>query len=78
MRDKKLKGLNGSIARAEKRIKELETIKQKVDDFKAKNAELNRRIEIIQVLEKNRTGPLCVMDALGKSTPNRAWIDEFS
>jgi len=29
MQDKKLKGLNGSIARAEKRIKELETIKQK-------------------------------------------------
>lgn len=78
MQDKKLNGVYGSIAQAEQRIKELEAIKQKVDDFKAKNAELNRRIEIIQVLEKNRTGPLYVMDALGKSTPNRAWIDEFS
>jgi len=78
MQDQKLKDVNGGIAKAEKRIKELEVIKKKVDDFKAKNKELNRRIEIIKVLEKNRTGPLYVMDALGNSIPNRAWIEEFT
>lgn len=70
--------VNRRIAKAEKRIKELEIVKKKVDEFKAKNAELNRRIEIINVLEKNRTGPLYVMDALSRAIPNKAWIDEFT
>ncbi len=74
----RIEEVNRRIAKAEKRIKELEVIKKKVDEFKAKNAELNRRIEIINVLEKNRTGPLYVMDALSQAIPNKAWIDEFT
>jgi type IV pilus assembly protein PilN len=74
----KIDEVNRKTARAEKRIKELEAVKKKVDDFKAKNAELKRRIEIINVLEKNRTGPLYVMDALSQAMPNKAWIDEFT
>jgi type IV pilus assembly protein PilN len=74
----KIDDVNRKIAKAEKRIKELEAVKKKVDDFKAKNAELNRRIEIINVLERNRTGPLYVMDALSHAMPNKAWIDEFT
>ncbi len=74
----KIEEVNRGIAKAEKRIKELEVVKKKVDEFKAKNAELNRRIEIINVLEKNRTGPLYVMDALSHAVPNKAWIDEFT
>ena len=64
MQGRQIEEVNRKIARAEKRIKELEKIKEKVDDFKAKNDELNRRIDIIKVLESNRTGPLFVMDAL--------------
>jgi type IV pilus assembly protein PilN len=78
MQAKKIDEVNRSIAKAEKRIKALEAVKKKVDDFKAKNAELNRRIEIIGVLEKNRTGPLYVMDALSRAMPNKAWVDEFT
>ena len=78
VQERKLEDVNRGIAKAEKRIKALEIVKQKVDDFKAKNAELNRRIEIIDVLEKNRTGPLYVMDALSHAVPNKAWIDEFT
>ena len=74
----RIEEVNRRIAKAEKRIKELEVVKKKVDEFKAKNAELNRRIEIINVLEKNRTGPLYVMDALSQAIPNKAWIDEFT
>ena len=77
MQDKELNSLNARIDKAQKRIKELEVVKKKVDDFKARNTELNRRIEIIKVLEDSRTGPLYVMDSLGKDIPNRAWVDEF-
>ena len=47
LQNKRIEDLNRQIRVAENRIKELEVIKKKVDDFKAKNAELSRRIEII-------------------------------
>ena len=78
MQGRHIEEVNRKIARAEKRIKELEKIKEMVDDFKAKNEELNRRIDIIKVLESNRTGPLFVMDALADAIPNKAWLDEFT
>ena len=62
----------------QKRLKELEEIKKKVDDYKARNAELERRIKLIQELEDNRTGPLFVMDSLSKSIPERSWINKFT
>ncbi len=78
MQGRQIVEVNRKITRAEKRVKELEVIKQKVDEFKAKNEEINRRIEIIKVLESNRTGPLFVMDALAGAMPNKAWLDEFT
>ncbi len=78
IQNNRIEDVNSGIAKAEKRVKELEAVKKKVDDFKAKNNELNRRIEIINVLERNRTGPLYVMDALADAIPNKAWIDEFA
>ncbi len=78
MQGRRIEEVDRKITRAEKRVKELEAIKEKVDDFKAKNEELNRRIEIIKVLESNRTGPLFVMDALAEAIPNKAWLDEFT
>lgn len=78
MQGRRIEEVDRKITRAEKRVKELEAIKEKVDDFKAKNEELNRRIDIIKVLESNRTGPLFVMDALAEAIPNKAWLDEFT
>lgn len=78
IQNKKIEDVNGRVVKAEKRVRELEAIKKKVDDFKAKNNDLNRRIEIINVLERNRTGPLYVMDSLADAIPNKAWIDEFA
>lgn len=78
IQNKRIDDVNARAATAEKRVRELEVIKKQVDDFKAKNNELNRRIEIINVLERNRTGPLYVMDSLADAIPNKAWIDEFS
>lgn len=75
---KQLSDVMEKTARVQKRLKELEEIKKKVDDYKARNAELERRIKLIQELEDNRTGPLFVMDSLSKSIPERLWLDKFT
>ena len=74
----KIEGVKSEIARVKKEVDQLEEIKKKVDDFKAKSQELRRKIEVINTLEKNRTGPLFVMEALSRDIPERAWIDSFS
>lgn len=78
VQSKRIRDTNNQIVEAEKRIKALEVIKNKVEEFKAKNKELENKIKVISVLEENRNGPLLVMDALGQAIPNRAWIDRFS
>jgi len=78
VQSKRIRDTNNQIAEAEKRIKALEVIKNKVEEFKAKNKELENKIKVISVLEENRNGPLLIMDALGQAIPNRAWVDRFS
>jgi type IV pilus assembly protein PilN len=78
VQSKRIRDTNNEIAEVEKRIKALEVIRNKVEEFKAKNKELENKIKIISVLEENRNGPLLVMDALGQAIPNRAWVDKFS
>jgi len=65
-------------ARVNKRIKELDVIRKKVEEFKVQNKKLEERIKIIAQLEKNRVGPLYVMDALSNNIPETAWISAFS
>ena len=75
---KQLSDVTERTAKVQKRLAELESIKKKVDDYKARSAELERRINLIQELEDNRTGPLFVMDSLSRSIPERSWLDKFT
>ena len=75
---KSLRDVNRETLRVEKRIKDLENVKKKVEAFKAKNVELERRIKLIELLEQNRAAQLYVMESLAAAIPQRAWIDKFS
>ena len=75
---KSLRDVNRETLRVEKRIKDLENVKKKVEAFKAKNVELERRIKLIEMLEQNRAAQLYVMKSLAEAIPQRAWIDKFS
>jgi type IV pilus assembly protein PilN len=75
---KTLRDVNKETLMVQKRIKVLEDVKEKVEAFKAKNAELERRIKLIELLEQNRAGQLYVMQSLARAIPERAWIDKFA
>lgn len=78
IQNKKIHEVRAEAVRVEKRIKELEKVRKKVEEFKRKNKELEKRIQVIAQLEKNRVGPLYVMDSLSKSIPDKAWINNFN
>ncbi len=75
---KTLRDVNKATLMVEKRIKDLEDVKKKVEAFKAKNVELERRIKLIEQLEQNRAGQLYVLESLAGAIPERAWIDKFT
>lgn len=78
IQSKRIADVNDKITGVKKQIAKLEEVKKKVEDFKAKNKELEERIRAIAILEENRTGPLFIMDSLAAAMPDRAWIDKFS
>jgi type IV pilus assembly protein PilN len=75
---KTLRDVNKATLMVEKRIKDLEDVKKEVEAFKAKNAELERRIKLIEQLEQDRAGQLYVLESLAGAIPERAWIDKFT
>ena len=76
--NQQISSIEDETVQVNKRIKELDVIKKKVEKFKVQNKKLEERIKVIARLEKNRVGPLYVMDALSSEIPERAWISAFS
>ena len=73
----KIEKTRNEIRTTEKKIKALKDVEEQVNEFKEKNKELERRIQIIADLEKKRSGPLYVMDSLSTSIPARSWVDNI-
>lgn len=73
----KIENTQAKINSTQKKIDALKDVEKKVEEFKKKNEELQKRIELIATLEKKRSGPVLVVDALSRAIPERAWVNEF-
>lgn len=73
----KIKNTRNEIKNTDKKITALKDVEEQVNEFKEKNKELERRIQIIADLEKKRSGPLYVMDSLSSSIPARSWVNDI-
>lgn len=65
-----------SIAQAE--VEALGAVIKEVEEYKAKKAELERKIGIINDLKANQKGPVRVMDYVSKSLPELLWLDRMT
>jgi type IV pilus assembly protein PilN len=65
-----LAGLQGDIAVVNKKVKGVESLRRAIGDLKNK-------INVIEELTKNRTGPVQVMENLSSAIPARLWLTEF-
>lgn len=65
-----------SIAQAE--VEALGAVIKEVEEYKAKKAELERKIGIINDLKANQKGPVRVMDYVSKSLPELLWLDRLT
>jgi type IV pilus assembly protein PilN len=66
------------IAAVEQTLKSLESQVRDVKDLEAKQKALDAKLKVISDLGRKRVGPVGVMNDLGKATPDRVWLTDFS
>ncbi|HEY5191255.1 MAG TPA: PilN domain-containing protein, partial [Candidatus Deferrimicrobium sp.] len=71
----KISRLDAEIAKANTDIARLQKEIGEVEKFKARKAELQKKVDIISNLQKGRTGPVRHFEALSAAIPEKCWID---
>ncbi len=75
---RKIDTLNADIGKASARIELLKKEIGEVEKFKARKAELQKKVDIISNLQKGRVGPVGLLDAISSATPENSWIEKMT
>lgn len=73
-----LEAKKAEVAAAEEEVRKLQSVLEEVEEFKAKKAELERKIQVINDLRDNQRGPVQVMDAISRALPELLWLDRMN
>src|SRR5436305_150167 len=65
------------VAAAQREVDQLASVIKEVEDYKAKKAELERKIGVINDLKANQRGPVRVMDYISRALPELLWLDSM-
>ena len=73
-----LKETRSDIAAAEQQLKAFEAQRQQIEEYKARKAEIVRKLDVITRLERGRAGPVRMLEELSHRIPERVWLTELS
>jgi type IV pilus assembly protein PilN len=73
----KIRTLQQNIQKANADIERLRKEIGEVEKFKARKAELQKKVDIISQLQTDRTGPVKLFEALSAAIPEKCWIDKL-
>jgi type IV pilus assembly protein PilN len=73
-RGAELKSLNNKARATQEEIAQLDRIIGEVKNIKDQQAALREKLDTLDRLKANRTGPVKVLDALATVTPKRLWL----
>lgn len=74
----KIESLNTGIRQANVEVARLQKQIGEVETFKARKAELQQKVDVISSLQKGRTGPVKIFEALSAAIPEKCWIDRLA
>ena len=69
-----IRDLDSKIAAAEQRQRELQEIKRQVDALELKRATFQRKVDLIERLKAEQSGPVHMLDEVSKSLPDFVWL----
>jgi len=77
MKKAEIAGNEQEIAVAQREVDELAAIIREVEEYKNKQSELQRKIDVINQLRLNQSGPVQIMDAVSRALPELLWLDRM-
>jgi type IV pilus assembly protein PilN len=69
--------INAETAKAQKETASLKSIITQVEQFEQQKAELQQRVELIEQLRKEQTGPVHMLDEISRSLPPLLWLTQL-
>ena len=78
LKNQKLTGLQAEVEVKRAEAAGLQKIIDEVEQFKARKAQLEQRIEIIGNLKKNQKVPVQIMDRISQDLPDLLWLDKLT
>jgi len=63
---------------ADRELQRLEEIREKGDEYKARKAELARKIDLITTLKKQQAVPVHILDQISKNLPDFLWLESMA
>ncbi len=72
--NRQVKAVDADIRVAQREVNELRPILEEVNDFKAKQRELERKINVINDLTLKQQGPVHIMDRVSRALPDLVWL----
>jgi type IV pilus assembly protein PilN len=66
------------IATLNQQLAQYKPQQEQVDAFKAKKADIESKLAVIERLERSRSGPVHILDELASRTPERVWLTLLS
>jgi type IV pilus assembly protein PilN len=70
----KISGIDNAIATTAQEIKRQQATVEKIKGFKDKKEALLKKMDIIKTLQKNKSGPVHILDELAVNLPGRLWL----
>ncbi len=69
---------NRRVAALNTQLAQFKPQQEQVEGFKTKKSEIEQKLEVIQRLERSRSGPVHILDELASRTPERVWLTSLS
>lgn len=75
--DRRRDAVSEEVVAAQAEVERLRPILEEVEEFKAKQADLENKIAVITNLKNAQTGPVRVMDSVSRALPELLWLDQM-
>jgi type IV pilus assembly protein PilN len=70
--------VDDDLVKGEHEMQQLRSVLAQVQKFEASKAQLQQRVTLIEQLRRGQSGPVHILDEIGKAVPDRLWLTEMN
>jgi type IV pilus assembly protein PilN len=70
--------VDDELAKGEREMQQLRSVLAQVQKFESSKAQLQQRVTLIEQLRRGQSGPVHMIDEIGKALPERLWLTEMT